>query len=196
MVTNPFVGDGCTVQTIIDFCENHSTGEIRRLVKEVAAASSSRRLTRDVRLAIAILSRMHAANLKVPPTYRQVKRERDGYTVHAFTYYADDTCSYTAIADKTGIMVVRNFLCADMMVMRCVHDQKQHMLATELLPTAQQLRQLEDDVNPWFAQLMAGMRTQIRGEIPKIIYSIAGNVRGLWYARKTEEAVHGQSDQV
>lgn len=190
MVNNPFVGGRCSLQSVLDFCTKHQVGEIKRLSAEVAAASSTRTLTRNVRLAIAILSRMKAANLPVPPTYQLSRRPKDGYVIHAFTFYTKGSTSYTALADKTGIIIMRDFQSTHPMVMRCLHSQKQHMLIGDQVPDAQELKEFDECIVPWFNQFMFALRTHIRSEVPKIVYSIVGDVRGNGYAKRSGEEIH------
>lgn len=196
MVNNPFVGGRCSLQSVLDFCSTHQVGEIKRLCAEVAAASSTRTLTRNVRLAIAILSRMKAANLPVPPTYCLTRRPKDGYVLHAFTFYTKGSTSYTALADKTGIIIMRDFHSTRPMVMRCLHNQKQHMLVSDQIPDAEELKELDESIVPWFNQFMFALRTHIRSEVPKIVYSIAGDVRGDGYAKRSSEEIHSHCGPV
>jgi hypothetical protein len=196
MVNNPFVGGRCSLQSVLDFCSAHQVGEIKRLCAEVAAASSTRTLTRNVRLAIAILSRMKAANLPVPSTYCLTRRPKDGYVLHAFTFYTKGSTSYTALADKTGIIIVRDFHSTHPMVMRCLHNQKQHMLVSDQIPDADELKELDESIVPWFNQFMFALRTHIRSEVPKIVYSIAGDVRGDGYAKRSSEEIHSHCGPV
>lgn len=192
MVSNPFVGPDCSLQSVLDFCaQSQHVTEIRRLSTEVAAASATRSLTRNLRLAFAVLSKMHEANLKVPPTYKQSRRASDGYVIHAFTFYTEGPDVYTAYADKTGILITKGS-----MVMRCMHSQKQHMLISDAMPTARELREFEEEIIPWFNQFMTGFRSHARCEVPKIVASLLGNVRGKGYARKCSEEVHSSVSQV
>lgn len=193
MVNNPFVGPDCSLQSVLDFCAQHQhVTEIRRLSADVtASASASRCLTRNIRLAIAVLGKMHEANLKVPLTYRQSRRDSDGYVVHAFTFYTEGADVYTAYADKTGILITKGE-----MVMRCLHSQKQHLVISDTMPSASELRVFEEEIVPWFNQFMTGFRTHVRCEVPKIIASIVGNVRGKGYARISSEEVHSSIGQV
>ena len=189
MVANPLSGDGCTFDSVVQFCGSSTVKEVRRLVAEVSNPSAYRSFTRGIRLAVAVLHRMSAANLKTPSNYSSVRNTDDGRITHLFTFYREANVSYTAVIDSSGIIVIRDLETpSKSVVLKCIHSQTSHMLVSDTVPSAADLKEFDTEIVPWFNQLMHAFRIQSRGEAPKILSNlIEGRMDDFSRASKTAD---------